>query len=652
MEVIRTCAASGILVLLILGYAIAPSGASRYDAPLAAAVHDGDHIAVERLISAAGFNANDAITDRSGARVTPIEAALHALQRYMAAISARGFGRGRPGAAAGRMSSHLSIITTLAQHATANLSSSCPLRLAVHYRIFPAITRIIQASTDGGLSCILRQDIHGRTLLHVAAASKASGLSSLLNPSHALHSAPPEHRQSYELLLSILGLQRPTPSAPEALVALPTLPLMNANLAAHELRIFIRHAPATALHLNARDKSGRTALHVAASCAYLAVVEALLGAGADVNCVDVQLRSALHVACSNRLHSIVHYLLTHGADPNLQDVDGNTALHVAAGNADVETFKLLVRHAADAGILNNRKQTACACASSSHALHTLRLVCPSAALPHDGVCPAPLPAHPESSAADQYDVDEFGGWGHGMSERPPQPLSCPFDVIDARSALSPALFLSRFVSLQKPVIIKGLGLDCEARSMWTKDNFMRRWGKLNVTVAAVPHAQSYGQSFSTMTLQAFAQQHMNGSVSTGAYVFDAGILDAEQGLRNDCPPPPLLQGARIALSQFYIGAAATGSFPHFHGHALNLIVHGEKLWYLFPPNEAHFNVKSIGRWLTDDFPGISDRRHAAEGAGVAQCVQAAGDAVYVPKYWGHAVVNTAPSVGVAYEFDV
>jgi oxalate decarboxylase/phosphoglucose isomerase-like protein (cupin superfamily) len=33
-------------------------------------------------------------------------------------------------------------------------------------------------------------------------------------------------------------------------------------------------------------------------------------------------------------------------------------------------------------------------------------------------------------------------------------------------------------------------------------------------------------------------------------------------------------------------------------------------------------------------------------------MQEAGDALYVPQHWGHAVYNTAPSVGVAYEFDV
>jgi hypothetical protein len=185
-----------------------------------------------------------------------------------------------------------------------------------------------------------------------------------------------------------------------------------------------------------------------------------------------------------------------------------------------------------------------------------------------------------------------------------------------------------------------------------KDAFLQRWGALNVTVSTVPHAQSYGHTSSNMPVKEFVQHHMNASSPTGAYVFDSKVLDEEPELRAACPPPRFLQDARIALSQFFIGDSATGSFPHFHGHALNLLVYGQKLWYFFPPNQAHFNVKSISKWVTEDWPEIAGQRLAAQRAGVSQCVQDAGDAVYVPQFWGHAVFNTAPSVGVAYEFDV
>ena len=648
---LRACV--GALLLLASAAALAADDAA---ARLSAAVHTGDVSAVRRISADAGFNASAAIVDRAGRRVAPIEAALHALQQHLAMAAARGFQGRSPAAAAQIIPSFLSIISLLAQHATAQLSASCPLRLAAHYRIFPAVLSIIEASADRGLSCILQRDVHGRTLLHVAAASKAAGLSSLLHPDHPVHNASAEHRVANKLLLSALRLRAVPPNPALPLLA-HTLPLMNAQLAAHELHIFMQHSSVTSDHLSARDNLGRAALHVAVACAHFDAMTALLGGGADVNAVDVFLRSALHLACSNRLRSIAKYLLDHGADVNARDVDGNAPLHAAAANGDVETFQLLLRYGADSAISNRRNETACARSADAR---LFQHECGA----RDDVCAAEGDAQGPESAADLH---ASGGWGAAMSNPPPLSLHCPFEVVVNISA---ARFISDFVSLQRPVIIKGLSLLAPAVSLWTKASLRRRWGALDVTVSAVPHARSYGQASSRMPLDMFVQLHMNGSASGGAYVFDSTIMDTEPQLRNDCPPPPLLHNTRIALSQFFIGAAATGSFPHFHGHALNVLVHGRKLWYLFPVGEAHFNVKDIGRWVVEDWPAVAEQRLAVQRAGLAQCVQVpyptstsnrlpvtsrmqeAGDAVYVPQHWGHAVYNTAPSVGVAYEFDV
>jgi hypothetical protein len=614
-------------------------------ANFARAIQMGDIDHVQKEVAASAFNASDRIIDRSGRAIAPIEASMRALQQYLALAAARGLGP-RPGAAAVTMSSHLSIIALLAKHATADLTTSCPLVLAVHYRIFPAISIIMAASADGGLSCILRRDTHGRTLLHVAAASKAAGLSSLFDPTHSLYNVTLGHRPSVDLLLSVLRLQQPAVPPPELLIRSPTLPRMNANLAAHELHLFLRQTLLMSHHLNARDNVGRAPLHVAASCANAAAVEALVAGGADIDARDKFSRTPLHIACSNRLHNVAEYLLTQGADPDARDIDGNTSLHFAANNHDAVTFSALVRFGANVGILNNLNNSACISAGIARGpdLRAFQSFCGSSA-PPDASCAA-------SHVTPALSRESSGGWGSAMSQPPVQTLPCPFEVINTHSSITSEIFISEFVSIQRPVIIRGLGHQAAASSMWTKDAFAQRWGDHNVTVSAVPHAQSYGQASAIMPIRMFLELHMNTSRPTGAYVFDSRLLESVSDLRGDCPPPSLLQDTRIVLSQFFVGSAATGSFPHFHGHALNILVHGKKLWYIFPPNEAHFNVKNISKWVSEDWPTIAGRTLDAQRAGVAQCMQEAGDAVFVPQSWGHAVFNTAPSVGVAYEFDV
>ena len=63
-------------------------------------------------------------------------------------------------------------------------------------------------------------------------------------------------------------------------------------------------------------------------------------------------------------------------------------------------------------------------------------------------------------------------------------------------------------------------------------------------------------------------------------------------------------------------------------------------------------------WLLDDDEeeGGTEGKHTHKGhkgqvAPELLCVQEAGDLIYVPRLWGHAVLNLAQSVGAAVEFE-
>ena len=121
------------------------------------------------------------------------------------------------------------------------------------------------------------------------------------------------------------------------------------------------------------------------------------------------------------------------------------------------------------------------------------------------------------------------------------------------------------------------------------------------------------------------------------HVSELGLLPASH--------PPL----RRAGSQVAIGPAGSGSPFHFHNAALNALGFGEKRWLLLPPATAQFSADDVWTWA-----GAEEQRErlaelAARG-GLLQCDQRAGDLLFVPKMWGHAVVNTRTSVGVAVEF--
>jgi histone arginine demethylase JMJD6 len=90
---------------------------------------------------------------------------------------------------------------------------------------------------------------------------------------------------------------------------------------------------------------------------------------------------------------------------------------------------------------------------------------------------------------------------------------------------------------------------------------------------------------------------------------------------------------------------------HFHGDAYNVLAHGLKAWYLLPPEQAQYSTVPALAYVQQLLPQLQE----AEGAGAhwqapLQCLQAAGDVLYVPRGWGHAVLNLNTSVGYAGDF--
>ena len=251
-----------------------------------------------------------------------------------------------------------------------------------------------------------------------------------------------------------------------------------------------------------------------------------------------------------------------------------------------------------------------------------------------------------------------------------------------------------YLSRRRPVLIRGGAASWvhapgappppPGAFRWSKKQLAKLLKKVPLSMGPVPYAETYGSQqgdFSPMEeylsqLEAFDARLAKGAASQTPpegeergsvaaetarlraasdalppYVFDGQIgmkLPDFDALFD--PPPPFFGDYARVLTQLSLGPALSGAPPHFHGDTWNALLYGSKRWFLFEPAEAFFarpQLRAID-WALEasDAATVGGKRPMGR-----QCMQAAGDILYVPRLWGHAVLNVQESVGFAIEFE-
>ncbi|KAK6055713.1 ankyrin repeat protein [Cooperia oncophora] len=101
--------------------------------------------------------------------------------------------------------------------------------------------------------------------------------------------------------------------------------------------------------VNARDSYGMTPLHHGAMKGNEPAVKALIKHGADVNAKTIKGTTPLLTACVHGYDEIIQTLLSNGADTSGTDKRMNSVYHIAAHHGRSDTLKLLLQHGGQTG---------------------------------------------------------------------------------------------------------------------------------------------------------------------------------------------------------------------------------------------------------------------------------------------------------------
>lgn len=359
----------------------------------------------------------------------------------------------------------------------------------------------------------------------------------------------------------------------------------------------------------------------------------------------------VHALAALGLSGMATELVRAGASEFAQDAMGATPAHIAA-RSGFFSFPGALQLSTELGI-SSRPQFSY--------IHRLQL----------------SPAH-----ADNVNTVDNGGWGKSLADVLPvlnatlgQDLHTRCDIDEATNEfIEPEQFFERYVLGSRPVVIRQGSSDWPWAETWSRRKLLERYGHMTFNVSDVPYKDNFdittrkSQNQKTLSLTDYLAQTSEPTTATGQlrrvvcpdaapqYLFSSSIETDLSRLASEIPTPSMMNFSyrssteprktnyhRMHL-QFFLGPPWSGAPPHFHNHAWNSLAFGTKLWLLWPPGMGFYSGRPLLSFLTEVLP------HFPKSRAPLVVTQHAGDIIFVPSRWTHAVLNLQESIGVAEEF--
>lgn len=371
-------------------------------------------------------------------------------------------------------------------------------------------------------------------------------------------------------------------------------------------------------------------------------------------------RTCLHLAAEIGSTDLVQLLIDFGADPFKSDVLGWTPLHIAnrgfTSTQQNPIADILVQAAGERliDVRDNQGRTAM----------DLQIDVAS------GASTAMLLDYCSRSQ-----VSDFGGWPKlqldikcGQQRHVPV-IAAKKDVQEQTLTPTPFMFEKEFVSLKIPCLIRQGAYLASAVKNLTLENVYTKYGSFEFEVSPVPYSGRYGtERMHRTTLKNFIDNNILVHNTSHWLLkcsdrlqspdcFQDYILTELSSLQLDkmrddfagLEANPFfyhVDSLQKLPPQFYLGPVGSSSPFHSHQDALNFLGYGRKLWYLVPPANASFDTTPGVTWIEKELPNF-----VTSGIPIFECIQEAGDMLYIPHGWGHVVVNLMTSIGFVQNFE-
>ncbi len=218
-------------------------------------------------------------------------------------------------------------------------------------------------------------------------------------------------------------------------------------------------------------------------------------------------------------------------------------------------------------------------------------------------------------------------------------------------------FYNNFAERRVPVLIKGGISTWPLMKKWTKSYVVDTFGDYSCTVVN----DSRSGVASKNNIKATLRDYFNNYLGESSFVRELYDLTNPPSFFRDIEMPNLFFSEENIASYFFFHARSLGgALPHVHPfEVFNLLQQGEKKWILYDADpsispQANFLMQEYKEkyganayardWFANELQVLPQQL-----SNVYECTQVAGDIVYIPVNFCHAVLNQSDVTGLIAE---
>ena len=215
------------------------------------------------------------------------------------------------------------------------------------------------------------------------------------------------------------------------------------------------------------------------------------------------------------------------------------------------------------------------------------------------------------------------------------------------------LFQSTYKDPRIPVLLKGAAKDWPLYNKWNKEYIKKNMGGY---ICKIIEDSRPAYAKEQTTLKFYFEQLNNVSTLT----LDPFHPKKPPLFYKDIKTPnPYFTTKEIKRFFFFHSNKDAGTLPHIHGNAFNILQQGIKQWVFYDASKIHnpngykalhdSNKKyppgtHAKNWFKKELPKLPNKLDA-----VYCCTQEAGDIVFIPNQYCHAVLNKTEVMGIVFE---